>query len=457
MQDLSIEKKRKSRFENVAVTQSEEDSFDIAAHRKVSKPCGVTASVANIVKGALGAGILSGHVGYMKAGCWIALFASVFIGLYLTYCLHLLVKSAQTLYKRTNVATMTYPDVGEAAFACSSSPCLRKWAKPFRYSIDIVVCINLFGSCACYQIIIAKSIKQLVENTLETDMEPQIEGYPNLRVYMAVMIVPCIVICLLRYLQWLAPFSLIANGFIGLCIILTIYYAFENNPKFENLVAVKDASGFFGFCGVAVFSMSCVGVCLPVENNMKEPSKFTKTLIIGMAVIILAAISTSFFGYAAFLERSESPITVNFPMTLFPKILRCCIILMIYVTHALNFFVPFDLTFYYLKNLHSPKRIVMWELIYRAVFVVVIGLFAIAFPSIEALSGFLGTFCISNMAFIWPNLIDLVVVWERPGLGRWNWRLWKSLALILVGVSFFVAGTYVNAADLFKSALHATL
>lgn len=36
--------------------------------------------------------------------------------------------------------------------------------------------IDLFGSCCCYQIIIAKSIKQLVENVPDAKFEGKGEG-----------------------------------------------------------------------------------------------------------------------------------------------------------------------------------------------------------------------------------------------------------------------------------------
>ena len=61
---------------------------------------------------------------------------------------------------------------------------------------------------------------------------------------------------------------------------------------------------------------------------------------------------------------------------------------MIYVTHALNYWVPFNLCFYYIKPLHNQNKILMWELIYRAIFVVIIGIVAIVFPNINALMGF---------------------------------------------------------------------
>jgi hypothetical protein len=60
---------------------------------------------------------------------------------------------------------------------------------------------------------------------------------------------------------------------------------------------------------------------------------------------------------------------------------------MIYITHALNFWQPFNICFHYLKVRHK-KKLLMWELIYRAIIVCAIAGVAIAFPTINALMGF---------------------------------------------------------------------
>jgi hypothetical protein len=50
--------------------------------------CRIIASIAHIVKGALGAGILGGHVAYMKAGYLYAIPLNILLGVYMGYCLY---------------------------------------------------------------------------------------------------------------------------------------------------------------------------------------------------------------------------------------------------------------------------------------------------------------------------------------------------------------------------------
>ncbi|CAK1549220.1 unnamed protein product [Leptosia nina] len=435
-------------FKNFARTQAEEDAFDYVTMRHNPKPTGVIGSIAHMVKGALGGGILSGHVAYMKAGVGVAAPFNLLFGIYMGYCLYILVMSAQKLYRRTHVPSMSYPDVGEAAMACCPNPKIARFSRYFRYSIDAIICIDLFGACACYQIIIAKSIKQLVENTQRTSIDGIGPGYPSLRVYLACMIIPIIFICMITHLKWLAPFSIGANIVVLVIIFVAVYFAVIYNPSLSGMVGVTQLYQYFEFVGMSVFSMSCAGVVIPIENNMKNPKKYPLVLVVGMSLIILCTFLVSFFGYAAFLENCESPITVNFPMTVGPKVLKFLIVIMIYITHALNFWVPFNLCFYYLKQRHPEEKHLRWELFYRGCFVAMIGVIAIVFPNINALMGFLGTFCLSNMAFIWPNVIYLLTCWERPGLGKYKWRLWKAMVLIGIGFFLLICGSTVNINEL---------
>lgn len=61
---------------------------------------------------------------------------------------------------------------------------------------------------------------------------------------------------------------------------------------------------------------------------------------------------------------------------------------MIYVTHALNFFIPFRLCWHYIQKKHNQNHLLRWERIYRALFVIVIAIVAIVFPAINPLMGF---------------------------------------------------------------------
>ncbi|XP_061724652.1 proton-coupled amino acid transporter-like protein pathetic [Cydia pomonella] len=435
----------KSRFKIVSRSLAEEDAFDVRPLRKGVRS-GVLFSIMNLAKGALGGGVLAGHVAYMTAGYLPAIILNMIYGVYMCYNFYILVMSAQRLCRRCHVASMTYPDVGEAAFALFPNPKVARWSTCYRKWIDVITCLNLFGSCAAYQLMVAKTIKQLAEDTQESILEGR-NGLPSLRAYIAFMIVPFIIICLITEIKYLAPFSIVANIVIAIALIVTICYAAKYNPGFENMVATTSFLDVIKFTGMSVFSMSCAGVVIPVENNMSEPKKFPLVLGCGYIFIIGAVFCASFFGYAAFLDKCESPITMNFPLTMGPKVLKGFIAIMIYVTHAVNFFMPFNCVYFYLKPKFKPQNQFKMELFFRALIVIIISLVAIAFPSVDALMGFLGCFCLSNMAFICPNTIYVLVHYERPGKNK-QFMIWRAVILSLFGVFILFCGSFVSGKDL---------
>ncbi|KAF9798983.1 hypothetical protein SFRURICE_011622 [Spodoptera frugiperda] len=148
--------------------------------------------------------------------------------------------------------------------------------------------IDLFGSCCCYQIIIAKSIKQLVENVPDAKFEGKGEGYPNLRVYLMVMIPMVILICLIRHLKYLAPFSIAANVLVAFCVVMVVYYAMILNPTLQGMETTTSIYGMLEYVGIGVFSMSCSGVVIPIENNMAEPRKFPIALTVDLCAEVLS-------------------------------------------------------------------------------------------------------------------------------------------------------------------------
>ncbi|XP_045533275.1 proton-coupled amino acid transporter-like protein pathetic isoform X3 [Pieris brassicae] len=385
----------------------------------------------------------------MKCGLWTALFVSIIFGIYISYCLHMLVSAAQKLCKQLHVPEMSYPDVAEASLEVCPFPSLRRYSKWFRYAVDLTIIIDLFGASCVYQIMIAKTIMEVVDNregSNELDLG-------RLRLYILALLIPILILCMIRSLKYLAPFSIIGDIFIVICVIATVVYGLRSAPPISTVPGWKDAVGFFEFCGIVVFSLEAIAVILPIENNMKNPKQYPAVIACGMFTVLLFLLPIGFFGYWGFGENCVTPVTLNFPNDVFPTVIKSLIGVMIFLTFALNFWVPFNLVWHYISKRHDPKKHWIWERVYRAIFIVLITIISIVFPNIGNFMGLLGAFALSNMGFIFPAIIDLVIVWERPGLGKWRWRLWRNIAIIFVGILLFFAGTYSNLKGLLTTIL----
>ncbi|XP_028168950.1 proton-coupled amino acid transporter-like protein pathetic [Ostrinia furnacalis] len=423
-------------------------TYDFIGARGEGRKCNVLESIGHLVKSCLGGGIVAIHESYKTCGLWTALVLNVFLGFAVSYCMLILAKSAQRMYGRVQVPKMTFPDLAQASLEVGPWPKWKKCAKCFRYCVDATITIDLFGSCCVYQVVISRTIKQLVENTDSVTNEGS-GSYPSIRVYIICLLIPCILICMITTLKYLAPFSIVADVFIVIVAIATIYYGVRFHTKSPlDFKIFGTVPGLFEFMGVCVFSMEGVGVTLAIENSMQEPRKFPIVLAGGMSIVVAMVMTVGFFGYWGFGENSKSPVTVNFPMEIFPIILKVFMALMIYVTFALNFWVPFELVWYYLKKRHPAEKYWLWERVYRAIFVLGITLIAVTFPNVSKFMGVLGSFCLSNMGFIFPAFIELSIDWEEPGLGFMKWRLIKFIIILLFGIALCCVGTYTNVKEL---------
>lgn len=56
----------------------------------------------------------------------------------------------------------------------------------------------------------------------------------------------------------------------------------------------------------------------------------------------------------------------------------------------------------------------------------------------------IGAVCLSTLGLIIPAVVELVVYREEPGYGKFNWRLYKNIILMLFGILGFVTGTIVS-------------
>ncbi|XP_059062756.1 proton-coupled amino acid transporter-like protein pathetic, partial [Achroia grisella] len=424
------------------------EKYDFISARGVGKTTSVIESIGHLIKSCLGGGVVAIHEAYMDCGLWTALILNVFLGFAVSYCMFILAESAQKMYGRIQVPKLTYPDLAQASLEAGPWERLKKYAMAFRYAVDAIIVVDLFGSCCVYQVVIARTMKQLVEQTNEVNDG----GNPSLRMYILTLMLPCILICMILTLKYLAPFSLVADAFIVIVAFATVYYGTKNATKspLEFAIFNNNVPGLFEFIGVCVFSMEGVGATLAIENNMTEPKKFPLVCIGGMSVVVSMVMIVGFFGYWGFGEKAKSPVTVNFPWQPFPILLKALMALMIYVTFALNFWIPFELVWHYIKKKHNPDNYYIWERVYRAIHVIGITLIAFTFPNISKFIGLLGSFCLSNMGFIFPAFIELSLVWEEPGLGTMKWRLWKFIIILIFGLILCFVGTYTNAKEMIK-------
>lgn len=103
------------------------------------------------------------------------------------------------------------------------------------------------GCCCVYNVFVATNVKQVIEHY----------GLPplDLRWYILALLPLLILINLVRNLKHLAIFSVIANIFVALCLIITAYYVLTDLPSPSERPAVAHYNKFPLFLGTAIFAL----------------------------------------------------------------------------------------------------------------------------------------------------------------------------------------------------------
>ncbi|KAJ8919850.1 hypothetical protein NQ315_006379 [Exocentrus adspersus] len=415
------------------------EDYDPFQHRKLEHPTTDLDTFIHLLKGSLGSGILAMPIAFSHAGLFLGLFCTFAIGVICTYCVHILVRSAHELCKRTRVPSLGFAEVAETAFL-SGPPAIQQWAKFAKAMINMFLVIDLIGCCCVYVVFVASSIKAVVDGHVA-------EAYRfDVRIYMVMLLPVLILMNLIRNLKYLSPLSMIANILVATGMGVTFYYIFSDLPNVGERPAVQPITELPAFFATAIFALEGIGVVMPLENNMKTPTHFIGcpgVLNTGMFFVVLLYASTGFFGYLRFGPDTQASITLNLPDEPLAQSVKLMIAVAVFFTYSLQFYVPMEIIWKAVKNNVGSKK-TLAEYGIRIAFVILTVILAILIPNLGAFISLVGAVCLSMLGLIFPSIIDLVTFYDDPGLGRFNWRLWKNLFLICFGLVGFLTGTYFS-------------
>lgn len=162
---------------------------------------------------------------------------------------------------------MNFSEVAEVAFA--NGP---KWGRPYAKFFKVLILQSLFwtyfGTCSVYTVIIATNFQQVIEHQF---------GIPpntvSLRIYIAALLIPLILLAWVPNLKYLAPVSMIANLLMATGLGITFYYLVNGEPA-DKLQDVGKMAEFPEFFSITIFAMEAIGVVMPLENQMGTPQNF---------------------------------------------------------------------------------------------------------------------------------------------------------------------------------------
>lgn len=205
---------------------------------------------------------------------------------------------------------MSFAEVAEVAFA-NGPKWGRRYAKFFKVLILQSLFWTYFGTCSAYTVIIAHNFKGVIDLHLGTEV--------NLRLCIAMLLIPLILLSWVPNLKYLAPVSMIANLFMGIGLAITFYYLVFDLPPITDRPAVASVYTMPAAISIVIFAMEAIGVVMPLENQMRTPQNLVGVCGVlnrGMSGVTLVYILLGFLGYLKFGDATADVITLNLDINL---------------------------------------------------------------------------------------------------------------------------------------------
>ncbi|EDO16229.1 hypothetical protein Kpol_505p5 [Vanderwaltozyma polyspora DSM 70294] len=248
-----------------------------------------------LLKSFVGTGVLFLPSAFHNGGLFFSIVMIMFFGVYSFWCYYLLVRV------KTITGLTSFGNMGQRVFG--------PWMK---FIILLSLILSQLGFGSTYVIFTAKNFKAFIENV--TNIKDFNIIYPILLQF--IIFVP---LSYIRRVSKLTLPSLIANGFILIGLSLVIYFSIDHlagdlhGKPADGIISFFNTKHWTLFIGTAIFAFEGIGLIIPLQNSMRDPSKFPLVLGLVMICTTVMFIIIATIGYLSYGSSTETIILQNFP------------------------------------------------------------------------------------------------------------------------------------------------
>ncbi|XP_068974164.1 proton-coupled amino acid transporter-like protein CG1139 isoform X2 [Bombus flavifrons] len=418
------------------------DEHGISVHH----PTSYLETMMHLFKGNVGSGIFALGDAFKHAGLLLAPPLTMFLGVICVHAQHILIKCNEEVTRRVNDASATTGFAGTVELCFATGPlALRKYSVFMRQMVNVFLCITQLGFCCVYFVFIAKNMKQVLDvYGIEMDVHQ----------HMAVILIPIMLSTWIRNLKYLVPISSLANFLVITGYVATMYIMCHDLPPIHERRYIADWHELPLFFGTVIYSFEGITLVLPLKNEMKKPSNFSKplgVLNVGMVIVGGMFVAMGFVSYLKYGDAVAGSVTLNLQSKeVLPQCIQVAISLSILLTYALQFYVPIAIIWPKIVNRFGPfKWPVFAETVFRSSMCFLTFVLAEAIPQLGLFISLVGAVSSTALALVFPPIIEMVVCWQNASLGLFT--ISKDILIVLIGLLGFVTGTYESITSIIKA------
>ncbi|XP_026297521.1 proton-coupled amino acid transporter 1 isoform X2 [Apis mellifera] len=412
----------------------------------VHHPTSYLETMMHLFKGNVGSGIFALGDAFKHAGLLLAPPLTMFLGVICVHAQHILIKCNEEVTRRVNDPNATTGFAGTVELCFATGPLsLRKYSVFMRKLVNIFLCITQLGFCCVYFVFIAKNMK-LVMDVYGIEMD--------VHQHMAVILIPIMLSTWIRNLKYLVPVSSMANFLVIAGYVATMYMMCNDLPSIHERRYIADWHDLPLFFGTVIYSFEGITLVLPLKNEMKKPSNFSKpfgVLNVGMVIVGGMFVAMGFISYLKYGDAVAGSVTLNLESKeVLPQCIQIAISLSILLTYALQFYVPIAIIWPKIVNRFGPFNWpVLSETIFRSTMCLLTFILAEAIPQLGLFISLVGAVSSTALALIFPPIIEMVVCWQNASLGICT--ISKDILIVLIGLLGFITGTYESITSIIKA------
>jgi len=275
--------------------------------------------VANMLKAFIGLNFMYVAYAFAQAGLVRGIIGLCLIALITEHCCLLLVDVKSRMPPKPGSSKPpTYGDIGRFV-----------GGRPVEYMVNGALMITQFGYCVGYLIFMSQTIHDVLQRT-------------NPATWMYVLFpVPILLgIAMLKSIRSLGPFSILANAALLTGFVAVVVYI---GKHFKYHVGTTSWGTYPLFFGQMTAALEGIGLVIPVETSMKDPSQFPFVLRIALFILISVLMTVGTLGYMTFGAETKSILLLNFGQSPVVNVVKVILILGILFTYPLQIFPVFQL------------------------------------------------------------------------------------------------------------------
>ncbi|XP_054738582.1 proton-coupled amino acid transporter-like protein CG1139 [Anastrepha obliqua] len=392
----------------------------------------------HLLKGSLGFGLLAMPMAFSNGGMLFSWIATLVVGILCTHCVHILVKTSQDICKTNKIPALSFSETTEMVFTKGPMP-LRAWSVFARRFVDGSLMATYFAAACVYIVFIATSFHDVIN--YDTGLKW------NVRIYIALTLIPCLLIGQIRNLKWLVPFSAMANIFIVVTFGIVLYDLFSEPLVLADKPLIAKTTQIPLFFATVIFAMEGIGSVMPIENAMKKPQQFLGCPgVLNSAMITVVALYSviGFLGYARYGSEVRGSITLNLKDgSLLADIAKVLISVASLCAYGLVFYIPMEILWKKLSIKFEERNHNIAQIILRTCVILISGVIAAAIPNLEPFISLVGAVFLSLLGFFVPSVCETVYLWPDR-LGWCKWKLYKNILLSAFSICALVAGSVAS-------------